>query len=156
MAAGGAFAIGATSYSIGDGARMGPGYFPLMLGILLAILGAAVLFQSLVVETADGPLRARAPAAPVARGQAILSIRPERIRLEPLDVLAAGCNRLTGRIVEAIYMGRGRKYVIETASGARLTVTQPAAGGGTVVRNGGEAVAALFAPQDAVIIVDTE
>ena len=54
MAAGGAFAVGATSYDIGDGARMGPGYFPLVLGILLAILGAAVLFQSLVVETVDG------------------------------------------------------------------------------------------------------
>ena len=53
-AVGGAFAIGATTYNIGDGARMGPGYFPLMLGILLALLGAAVMFQSLVVETVDG------------------------------------------------------------------------------------------------------
>lgn len=53
-AVGGAFAIGATSYNIGDGARMGPGYFPLMLGILLAVLGLAVMFQAMVVETADG------------------------------------------------------------------------------------------------------
>ena len=53
-AVGGAFAVGATTYNIGDGARMGPGYFPLMLGILLAILGTAVMFQSLVVETVDG------------------------------------------------------------------------------------------------------
>jgi hypothetical protein len=37
---GAAFALGATSYTVGNGARMGPGYFPLMLGILLAILGA--------------------------------------------------------------------------------------------------------------------
>ncbi|VTU21125.1 Tripartite tricarboxylate transporter TctB family protein [Variovorax sp. PBS-H4] len=51
---GGGFAIGSTSYTIGDGARMGPGYFPLMLGILLAILGAAIMFQALVIETADG------------------------------------------------------------------------------------------------------
>jgi hypothetical protein len=51
---GGAFAVGATTYSIGSGARMGPGYFPLMLGILLAVLGLAVIFQSLVVETIDG------------------------------------------------------------------------------------------------------
>ena len=29
------FAIGASTYSIGEGARMGPGYFPLMLGIVL-------------------------------------------------------------------------------------------------------------------------
>ena len=36
-AVGGAFAIGATTYNIGDGARMGPGYFPLMLGILLTL-----------------------------------------------------------------------------------------------------------------------
>jgi Tripartite tricarboxylate transporter TctB family len=51
---GAAFAIGATNYTIGEGARMGPGYFPLMLGILLAIIGAIVVFESLVVETEDG------------------------------------------------------------------------------------------------------
>ena len=51
---GGVFAIGATNYNVGDGARMGPGYFPLMLGILLALIGAAIIFQSLVVETTDG------------------------------------------------------------------------------------------------------
>ena len=33
---------------------MGPGYFPLMLGILLAGLGAFIIFESLVVETEDG------------------------------------------------------------------------------------------------------
>jgi putative spermidine/putrescine transport system ATP-binding protein len=108
-----------------------------------------------VLETADGPIRARPPAALTARGHATLSIRPERIRLDPADK-QPGLNRLAGRIVEAIYMGRGRKYVIETASGARLTVTQAAAGAGTVVRNAGEEVAAHFAPEDAVIIVDTE
>ncbi|MDR6535910.1 tripartite tricarboxylate transporter TctB family protein [Variovorax soli] len=53
-AVGGAFAIGSTSYTIGDGARMGPGYFPLMLGVLLAFLGVVIMFQSLVVETIDG------------------------------------------------------------------------------------------------------
>jgi hypothetical protein len=51
---GAAFALGASSYSIGTGARMGPGYFPLVLGVLLAILGIAVTFTSLVVETEDG------------------------------------------------------------------------------------------------------
>ena len=51
---GGAFAIGATTYTVGNGARMGPGYFPLMLGILLAILGAFIMFQAMVVETAGG------------------------------------------------------------------------------------------------------
>jgi hypothetical protein len=48
------FAWGATTYNVGEGARMGPGYFPLMLGIVLAIIGAVVLFTSLVVETEGG------------------------------------------------------------------------------------------------------
>ena len=51
---GGAFALGATSYTIGTSARMGPGYFPMMLGVIMAILGAVVLFYSLIVETPGG------------------------------------------------------------------------------------------------------
>ncbi|WP_369335852.1 tripartite tricarboxylate transporter TctB family protein, partial [Halomonas sp. ND22Bw] len=51
-AVGATFAVGATTYNIGDGARMGPGYFPLMLGVLLAVLGLLIIFQALVVETA--------------------------------------------------------------------------------------------------------
>ena len=54
MLVGGAFAWGATSYSVGTGARMGPGYFPLLLGVVLAALGAAILFYSLVEHTEDG------------------------------------------------------------------------------------------------------
>lgn len=55
MAAGTAFGLGAfLNYTVGTGARMGPGYFPTMLGVLLAILGAAIVFESLVVETEDG------------------------------------------------------------------------------------------------------
>lgn len=54
IAVGVAFAWGATTYTVGTGARMGPGYFPLMLGILMAFIGLAITFSSLTVETADG------------------------------------------------------------------------------------------------------
>ena len=54
MGVGAAFAWGATTYNVGSGARMGPGYLPLMLGVLMAILGIAVTFKSLVVETEGG------------------------------------------------------------------------------------------------------
>ncbi len=33
---------------------MGPGYFPLLLGVILAILGGIIMFKALVVHTADG------------------------------------------------------------------------------------------------------
>ena len=51
---GAGFAIGATNYSMGTSARPGAGYFPLMLSVIMAILGAIVLFKSLTIESADG------------------------------------------------------------------------------------------------------
>ncbi|MGE4241155.1 tripartite tricarboxylate transporter TctB family protein [Ramlibacter sp.] len=54
LAVGVAFAWGATNYNVGEGARMGPGYFPLMLGVILALVGAFIVFEALVVETEDG------------------------------------------------------------------------------------------------------
>ncbi|HVK31834.1 MAG TPA: tripartite tricarboxylate transporter TctB family protein [Burkholderiaceae bacterium] len=54
LAIGVAFAVGATTYSFGNSARPGPGYFPLLLGIILALLGAIVLFTSLTIESEGG------------------------------------------------------------------------------------------------------
>ena len=41
---GAAFALGATSYSMGTAARMGPGYFPFWLGVCLSLLGGGCHF----------------------------------------------------------------------------------------------------------------
>lgn len=50
-----AFAWGsATNYSFGSSARPGPGYFPFGLGVLLALLGAVVLFKALTIESEGG------------------------------------------------------------------------------------------------------
>jgi Tripartite tricarboxylate transporter TctB family len=51
---GAAFAWGATNYTLGEGARMGPGYFPLLLGILLTVIGLAVSFKALLAGSASG------------------------------------------------------------------------------------------------------
>lgn len=44
---GSAFALGALNYKIGEAARMGPGWFPLMVGILLALVGVATLVSGI-------------------------------------------------------------------------------------------------------------
>ena len=49
-----AFAWGATNYSFGSSARPGPGFFPLGLGVLMALLGAIVLFKALTIEVEGG------------------------------------------------------------------------------------------------------
>ncbi len=51
---GGGFAIGATEYTVGQASRMGPGYFPLILGILLTVLGVLVSAQSFTSQAPDG------------------------------------------------------------------------------------------------------
>jgi hypothetical protein len=54
IVAGVVFAIGSTNYSMGTSAKPGAGYFPLILSVVMAILGAIVLFKSLTIETEGG------------------------------------------------------------------------------------------------------
>jgi hypothetical protein len=54
LAVGIAFAVGSRSYNFGSSPKPGPGYFPFGLGVLLALLGVFILFESLTVETEDG------------------------------------------------------------------------------------------------------
>lgn len=54
MGLGAAFAAGATRYPIGAASSMGPGYFPLGLGVLLALLGAVITFKALALESVGG------------------------------------------------------------------------------------------------------
>jgi len=42
-----AFAWGALSYQVGSSARMGPGYFPLLLGLMLAALGGVIMLRAI-------------------------------------------------------------------------------------------------------------
>lgn len=44
---GGAFVVGSLGYELGTPLRMGPGYFPLLVGAILAALGLAVVVKGL-------------------------------------------------------------------------------------------------------------
>jgi len=54
IAVGVAFAWGSTSYHFGSSAKPGPAYFPFGLGVLMAVLGALVLFKALTLEVEGG------------------------------------------------------------------------------------------------------
>ncbi|OGB86112.1 MAG: hypothetical protein A2535_13630 [Burkholderiales bacterium RIFOXYD2_FULL_59_8] len=51
MLVGSAFGWGALDYQVGSSGRMGPGYFPLLLGVLLALLGAAMMLRPALFQT---------------------------------------------------------------------------------------------------------
>jgi hypothetical protein len=53
-----AFAGLAQRYELGTAQRMGPGYFPTVLGALLAILGLVIAIKGLVRGAADGRIEA--------------------------------------------------------------------------------------------------
>lgn len=49
LAIGAGFALIARSYQMGTAERMGPGYFPFWLGILLALLGAIIIGKAVAL-----------------------------------------------------------------------------------------------------------
>lgn len=53
---GGLFALFSTAYDIGSAARMGPGYFPLVLGILLILLGLVIGLRALSPSAGESKL----------------------------------------------------------------------------------------------------
>ena len=109
-----------------------------------------------LIEVADGSVRGRAHKPLAAGTKVLVSVRPERLRLLPGGAAQAGeeCAALEARIVEVIYMGRLRKYVVETKSGVRLLAAQQATGAGARSFSAGETVTASFAYDDVVVLDD--
>lgn len=54
MATGLGFAWSASRYTVGTASHMGPGFFPLLLGALLTVLGGVIVYKALLFETEDG------------------------------------------------------------------------------------------------------
>ena len=48
LLAGLAFAVASSNYRMGTAVRMGPGYFPFWLGVILAVIGAVLLFGAML------------------------------------------------------------------------------------------------------------
>lgn len=47
LLAGAGFSLGALGYRVGEASRMGPGWFPLCIGLLLVLIGILVMAQSI-------------------------------------------------------------------------------------------------------------
>ncbi|MFD4017437.1 ABC transporter ATP-binding protein [Streptomyces sp. SH5] len=83
----------------------------------------------LVVAAGGGKLtlpRERCSASSTSSGgRLLLGIRPEKISLahaDDADAIAAGRNRVTGRITDSSFIGVSTQYVVESPAGAALQV----------------------------------
>ena len=59
VAFGAAFSLGALNYKLGEPARMGPGWFPFAIGVLLVIVGAVTSARARPRESFESRTRLR-------------------------------------------------------------------------------------------------
>ena len=52
------------------------------------------------------------------------SVRPEKVRLEPVDGPARGDVRATGQVAEVVYLGDRTRYAVELDGGGRMVVVE--------------------------------
>ncbi|HEY9328339.1 MAG TPA: ABC transporter ATP-binding protein [Streptomyces sp.] len=117
-------------------------------------LGTSNLIEGEITESGTdilvgvGGSTLRLPAgrcsAPTARGGKILvGIRPEKIALASAgeaDTIAAGRNRVTGRIVDSSLIGVSTQYVVESPAGKALQVYEQNVGHRAGLTRGAEVV----------------
>ncbi|WP_392751120.1 ABC transporter ATP-binding protein [Streptomyces sp. LN590] len=117
-------------------------------------LGTSNLIEGEITESGTdilvgaGGSTLRLPAgrcsAPTARGGRVLvGIRPEKISLASAgeaDAIAAGRNRVTGRIVDSSFIGVSTQYVVESPAGKALQVYEQNVGHRAGLTRGAEVV----------------
>jgi putative spermidine/putrescine transport system ATP-binding protein len=128
-------------------------------------LGESNFFHTSVVETADGRCRLRngelhltARNDGLAVGSsAVVVVRPERVRLEYLTgpIPAAPENTVAGVIVDVIYLGSVKKYIVRLASGQEVSVTEQAGSNPRIMAERGAAVRLFWRSEDAVALPST-
>jgi hypothetical protein len=87
----------ARGYSLGSAGRMGPGYFPMMLGGALGVLGLVLVVRSLVIEGETvGRLRLL-PLLVIALGVCLFGLAIEPLGLLIALIVATGVTAFASR-----------------------------------------------------------
>ena len=102
--------LAARGYSLGSAGRMGPGYFPLLLGVVLAGLGGILIVRSVVIDGEPLPRFRVLPLAIIAGAVCLFGLAIEPlglvVSLAILVVLAAVAG-LQFRLVETVALAVG-------------------------------------------------
>lgn len=85
LAGGVALIVGGASYPVGTVGRMGPGFFPIVVGVFLVLVGTGLVLESRTVETTNQPIRL-VPVAAVFAAILWWGLTIERLGLVPSTV----------------------------------------------------------------------
>jgi hypothetical protein len=97
--------IAARGYSLGSAGRMGPGYFPLLLGLALAGLGVVLVVRSIVIDGEPLPRFHVLPLAIIAVAVCLFGLAIEPLGLVislAILVALAACAGLQFRPIETV------------------------------------------------------
>jgi hypothetical protein len=102
LAFGGLFAYLASTYEVGTLLAMGPGYFPMVLGLILAALGVVILATGLLTLRREGPV---APSPSPPQGVGVDRVGVDRVGVDRVGVDRVGVDRVGGDRVGADLVG---------------------------------------------------
>jgi putative tricarboxylic transport membrane protein len=89
--------VAARDYSLGSAVRMGPGYFPLLLGLVLACIGGLLVVRSVAVDGAPVDRLQVRPLASIVIGVVLFGALLERLGLVVVLVAAVVVSALASR-----------------------------------------------------------
>ena len=100
---GGTFVVGSLSYDLGTLLRMGPGYFPLLVGVILVGLGLGVVVKGLVAGEviSFGPIPWRAVAA-ITFALVFFGLTVRRLGFVPTSAVTALLTTLASRRIRPL------------------------------------------------------
>ena len=134
-----------------------------MTRFVAEFIGESNIFAGIAATNADGfsivtsagvRLRAVATRPMPADAHVVVSVRPERITLQAGNPPAEAENAIGGCVVEVIYLGRSRKYVVRTAAGPEVVCYQQARSGTELGFNLGSMVSLRWCAEDATVLLD--
>jgi putative tricarboxylic transport membrane protein len=92
----------ARGYAMGTAGHMGPGYFPMLLGGLLGLLGVALVARSLVIEGEGVDVIHVRPIAVMAIAVCLFGLAMERLGLVAALIVAVVVSALASRESRAV------------------------------------------------------
>lgn len=106
-----------------------------------------------IMDVAEGQ-RIVAPASSVRGSMAQITVRPEKIRLDP-EGLGENATRVGGRVHEVVYLGSMTQIMVDLATGDQLTVNRLNDEVATATPKAGDTVTLHWAAENSFVIAGT-